>query len=120
MSALTLTVALVIAGTAQAEVKMAVVDVQRAILSSEEAKRLLAQIQTEFKNDEERIRTIQTEAAAMLERAQKDAEVMSDTEKRKLQQQIEGKTTTLFTIARSCKKRLKTYGLFIRVKRYPF
>ncbi len=91
MSALTLTVALVIAGTAQAEVKMAVVDVQRAILSSEEAKRLLAQIQTEFKNDEERIRTIQTEAAAMLERAQKDAEVMSDTEKRKLQQQIEGK-----------------------------
>ena len=49
------------APAAVAEVKIAVVDVQAAILNSEEAKRLLAQIQEEFKDEEEKIRNIQTE-----------------------------------------------------------
>ena len=74
-----------------AEVKLAVVDVQRAILSSEEAKRLLAQIQQEFQTDEDQIKTIQRDAAALLERAQKDAEVMSEAEKRRIQAEIESK-----------------------------
>ena len=52
---------------ALAEVKIAVVDVQTAILQSEEAKRLMAQIQTEFKTKEDEIREIQSEAAGMLE-----------------------------------------------------
>ncbi len=76
---------------AAAEVKIAIVDVQGAILQSEEAKRLLQQIQNEFKDEEDEIRKIQSEAAAMLERLQKDAEVMSDAEKRRIQQQIESK-----------------------------
>ena len=46
-----------------AEVKIAVVDVQAAILNSEEAKRLMAQIQEEFKAEEAQIRSIQSEAA---------------------------------------------------------
>jgi outer membrane protein len=74
---------------ASAEVKIAVVDVQNAILQSEEAKRLLTQIQEEFKGEEDEIRKIQSEAAALLERMNKDADVMSDAEKRRLQQQIE-------------------------------
>jgi len=74
---------------ASAEVKIAVVDVQNAILQSEEAKRLLAQIQGEFKGEEDEIRKIQSEAAALLERMNKDADVMSDAEKRRLQQEIE-------------------------------
>ena len=74
---------------ASAEVKIAVVDVQNAILQSEEAKRLLTQIQEEFKGEEDEIRKIQSEAAALLERMNKDADVMSDSEKRRLQQQIE-------------------------------
>lgn len=77
------------APAAHAEVKIAVVDVQSAILNSEEAKRLLAQIQEEFKGEEAEIRKIQSDAAAMLERLQKDSDVMSDAEKRKLQQEIE-------------------------------
>ncbi len=80
---------LVASPAAFAEIKMAVVDVQAAILNSEEAKRLLTQIQNEFKNDEDGIRKIQSEAAAILERMQKDAEVISEAEKRRLQQQIE-------------------------------
>jgi outer membrane protein len=79
------------APAAFAEVKIAVVDVQAAILNSEEAKRLLKQIQEEFKSEEEKIRSIQSEAAVLYERLQKDAEVMSDAEKRRVQQQIESK-----------------------------
>jgi outer membrane protein len=73
------------------EVKIAVVDVQAAILNSEEAKRLLKQIQEEFSGEEEKIRNIQSEAAVLYERLQKDAEVMSEAEKRRVQQQIESK-----------------------------
>ncbi len=90
LTALTVALTLGFGVAANAEMKLAVVDVQQAILASEEAKRLLGQIQEEFKTDEERIRAIQSDAAALLERAQKDAEVMSEAEKRKLQQQIDG------------------------------
>jgi outer membrane protein len=81
--------AVISAPAAFAEVKVAVVDVQTAILNSEEAKRLLGQIQEEFKDDEDNIRQIQSQAATILERMQKDSEVMSDAEKRRLQQEIE-------------------------------
>ncbi|MCB1644503.1 MAG: OmpH family outer membrane protein [Pseudomonadales bacterium] len=77
--------------SALAEMKVAVVDVQAAILNSEEAKRLLQQIQTEFKADEDRIRKIQAEVTALYEKMQKDGEVMSDSEKRRIQQEIESK-----------------------------
>lgn len=77
------------APAALAEIKIAVVDVQQAIVASEEAKRLLAQIQQEFRNDEESIKGIQTEAAELLQRLQKDSEVMSEEEKRRVQQEIE-------------------------------
>ncbi len=77
--------------SAFAEVKIAIVDVQTAILQSEEAKRLLQQIQTEFKGEEDKIRALQSEAAAILEKFQKDSEVMSDAEKARLQKQIESK-----------------------------
>ncbi len=91
-SVITMAVALVLgfsASIVSAEVKIAVVDVQTAILNSEEAKRLLNQIQEEFAPEEEKIRGIQSNAARILERLQKDAEVMSDSEKRRLQQEIE-------------------------------
>lgn len=82
-------VAVIVAPAVSAEVKIAVVDVQTAILNSEEAQRRMAQIQEEFGPQEEEIREIQSEAARMLERMQKDSDVMSDGEKRRLQQQIE-------------------------------
>lgn len=72
-----------------AEVKIAVIDRQIAILQSAEAKRLLAQIEAEFMDEQAEIRDIETERTALIERAQKDGEVMSPPEKRKLQRQIE-------------------------------
>ncbi len=87
---LALSLSLLLAPMASAEVKIAVVDVQQAILSSESAKTLLGQIQQEFKGDEDTIKGIQTEAAGLLQRLQKDADVMSDEEKRRIQSEIEG------------------------------
>ena len=86
---LAISVLVCVSPIAFAEVKIAVVDVQRAILNSEEAKRLLVQIQEEFRTDENKIGSIQTNAAALLERLQKDADVMSEDEKRRIQQEIE-------------------------------
>ena len=75
--------------TVVAEVKIAFVDVDRAVASSEAAKKLLVQLQGEFSTDEDTIKGIQTDAAALLQRLQKDGEVISEDEKRRLQQEIE-------------------------------
>lgn len=77
------------ATTAFAEVKMAVVNVQKAVLDSEGAQVIIKQIQKELKSDEDRIRELEKVYAGMVERLTKDSEVMSDAEKRKLQQEIE-------------------------------
>jgi outer membrane protein len=77
------------APAAFAEIKLAVVDVQSAILNSESAKKITTQIQSEFTREQESIKKLQTDAAVLLERLQKDGEVMSDAEKRKVQQEIE-------------------------------
>jgi len=95
------------APAAFAEVKIAVVDVQSAILNSEEAKRLLAQIQSEFKDQEDEIRKIQSDAAALLERAQKDSDVMSDAEKRKLQQDIDSKNNDFVYLRQKLQKQIE-------------
>lgn len=75
--------------TAQAELNIAFVDVDRAVASSEGAQKLLRQLQEEFRTDEDTIKKIQTQAAELLQKMQKDSEVMSDDEKRRLQQEIE-------------------------------
>jgi len=95
------------APAAFAEVKIAVVDVQSAILNSEEAKRLLAQIQSEVKDQEDEIRKIQSDAAALLERAQKDSDVMSDAEKRKLQQDIDSKNNDFVYLRQKLQKQIE-------------
>ena len=74
---------------AVAEIKLAFVDVDRAVASSESAQKLLQQLQQEFSADEDTIKKIQTEAAALLQKMQKDSEVMSEDEKRRVQQEIE-------------------------------
>lgn len=92
--------------TAWAEVKIAIVDVQKAILSSEQARGYMEQIQKEFKDDEDEIRNLQTDAAALLERLQKDGEVMSDIEKRKLQRQIEDKNDYFVFLRKKLQKQI--------------
>jgi outer membrane protein len=74
-----------------AEVKLAFVDVQRAILSTEEAKRIQAQVAEEFKDEQAELRQISTDAAALMQRAQKDEEVMSADEKARISQELTDK-----------------------------
>lgn len=90
-----------------AETKIGVVDVQSAILQSEEAKRLLKQIQDEFKDEESEIRAVQSERVALYERLQKDNEVMSASEKRRLQQQIESKTNDLTYLSQKVQRQIE-------------
>ena len=92
--------------TATAEIKVAVVDVQRAILNSEQAKGYMLQIQEEFKQEEEEIRSLQSDAAGFLERLQKDGEVMSEVEKRKLQQQIEDKNNDFIYLRKKLQRQI--------------
>ena len=94
--------------TAWAEVKISFVDVQRAIAGSEQAKAYIQQIQDETKTEQDRIRDIQTDATALLERLQKDGEVMSDSEKRKLQQQISDKNDEYQYLGQKLQKQFET------------
>lgn len=96
------------ASTALAEVKIAVVDVQRAILNSEEAQGKMQQIQDEFKGDQEEIKNLQAAAAEMLERMQKNGDVMSDAEKRKLQRKIESKNEDFVYLRKRLQKRIES------------
>ena len=74
-----------------AEMKIVVMDTQRALLESEEAQALLQQAQDELQTEENAVKTLGEEIMAIQEQLQKDGEVMSPTEQRKLQKEIEDK-----------------------------
>lgn len=83
--------ALLAAGAAAAELKIAVIDTQRALLASEEAQDLIKDIQRELQPQQDQVNRLRDEIVALQERAQKDAEVMSAQEQRALAKQIEDK-----------------------------
>jgi outer membrane protein len=82
---------LLIAGTAAAELKIAVLDTQRALVESDEAKALLEQAARELQAEESAVQELGESIMAIQERLQTDGEVMSPSEQRKLQKEIEDK-----------------------------
>ena len=84
-----------VAGTAAAELKIAVLDTQRALIESEEAQSLSKQIQEELQSDEAEAKALNEEVRAATEQLQKDGEVMSPAEQRKAQKAIEDKQIDL-------------------------
>ena len=80
---------LLLAGSAAAELKIAVLDTQRALVESDEAKQLLAQAAEELQTEEAAVKQIGEDILAMQEKLQTDGEVMSATEQRKMQKDIE-------------------------------
>ncbi len=80
-----------VAGTAAAELKVAVLDTQRALAESEEAKALIERINRELKNEQEEVQTLGESIRKLNEKLGKDGEVMSAAEKRKAQKEIEDK-----------------------------
>lgn len=79
------------AGSAVAELKIAVLDTQRALVASEEAQSLLQQAQQELQAEEQAVKSLGEEIIAIQEKLQTDGEVMSPTEQRRLQKDIENK-----------------------------
>ena len=79
------------AGTVAAELKIAVLDTQRALVESEEAQNLLSQAEKELKEEQDEVTGLRDEIEALQQRLQTDGEVMSATEQRKVQKDIEDK-----------------------------
>jgi outer membrane protein len=86
-----LPVLMLLANAAFADLKVAVLNVQRAIGETEEAKAAIAKIESDFGADQTEVRKLNTDINQMQEKFVKDSEVMSDAEKRKLQKEIEDK-----------------------------
>jgi len=82
---------LLAAGTAAAELKIAVLDTQRALVESEEAQNLLAQAEKELQEEQEEVTGLRDEIEALQQRLQTDGEVMSAAEQRKVTKDIEDK-----------------------------
>lgn len=78
-------------GAAAAELKIAVLDTQRALIESEEAQQLLRNAQSELEGEQQQVNTLGAEIMALQEKMQKDAEVMSPAEARRRQKELEDK-----------------------------
>ena len=76
---------------AAAELKIASLDVQRAIGESEEAQVAVEKLQAELGAEQEALQTLNSDIVGLQDRLRKDGEVLSETEKRKVQKDIEDK-----------------------------
>lgn len=85
-----LTLALGAAGAA-AELKVGILDIQQALLASEEAQQFMETAQSDLKDEQDEVNALQQEIRTLQEQMQKDAEVMSPTERRRRQEEIEDK-----------------------------
>lgn len=82
---------LLAAGSAAAELKIAVLDTQRALIESEEAQQLLKTAQFDLEGEQNKVNALGQEIQTLQEQLQKDAEVMSPAEQRKRAAEIEDK-----------------------------
>jgi len=82
------------ASFAQAEMKIAVVDMQRAVLASDEAKDAMVKFRATKQSDIDTITKLETELKGIQDKITKDGEIMSEEELRKLKNSFEDKATT--------------------------
>ncbi len=74
-----------------AELKIAVLDTQRALVSTEEAQSLMERVQSELQADEEQLSSLGEAILALQKQLETDGEIMSPSEQRRIQKDIEGK-----------------------------
>ena len=84
-----LATAMMAAPSVYSEMKIVVLDPQRAILGSDEGKVLLANLENELKADQDELRSSAEAFQALQAKLQKDGEVMSDSDKRKAVKELE-------------------------------
>lgn len=80
---------LLAAGGASAELKIAVLDTQRAVIASEEAQGLIEQLRAEVEKEQAKVKELGDQIVALQEKLQKDGEIMSPSETRKVNKDIE-------------------------------
>ncbi|MYE14356.1 MAG: OmpH family outer membrane protein [Gammaproteobacteria bacterium] len=80
---------------ASAQLKIAVLNVQRALGESEEAKGLAEGIQQDLQEQQDELQALQEEIQALQEQLEKDAEILGDDEKRRIGKDIEDKRLDL-------------------------
>jgi len=76
---------------AMAEAKIAVIDVQAAILSSEQAKERIAELKKQYAPDQNELKDLAEQIQKLQAKIEQDAAVMSESEKKKLGKDIEDK-----------------------------
>ncbi|MGQ7274440.1 OmpH family outer membrane protein [Marinobacter sp. V034] len=76
--------AIVIAAPALADTNIGVVDLRRALFSSDSAQVFSKKLQSEFSDDEAKVRDAQEEARKLKERLEKDGAMMNETERNEL------------------------------------
>jgi outer membrane protein len=79
---------------AQAEMKIAVVDMQRAVLASDEAKVAVEKFRAAKQEEIDTITALETALKGIQDKIAKDGEIMSEDERRKLKNSFEEKATT--------------------------
>lgn len=79
------------APSAIAELKIAVLDTAGAVSQSEEATEAIEVIRKDLEPEQERLQGLQAEIQALQERAQNEADVMSDDERRAIAREIQDK-----------------------------
>jgi outer membrane protein len=84
-----LVTAIMAAPSVYAEMKIVVLDPARAIAGSDEGKLLLANLESELKEDQDKLVASVEAFQALQEKMQKDGEVMSDSDKRKTVKELE-------------------------------
>lgn len=74
-----------------AELKVGVVDLRRAVFTSDDAQKFSESLQSQFKSEEDAIRKLQEEASAMRDRLESDGAMMNENERNKAAREFEGK-----------------------------
>lgn len=107
MTSKLLLVSALFAGSAlAADPKIAVVDVQKAMRSTDKVKSIEAQLKNEFSDEEKKISDLQKKIGELKEKQQRDWAVMSDPEKRKLQEDGMKLTAELQTLSQDSQRQL--------------
>lgn len=104
VSALVLTLMTLVPGVVAAESKIAVVDIYRALMSSEAAKAAVAELQNEFKSEQEQLSQLEQEIKGLQEKGQKEGMLMTDDDKRRLFEEIQNKQSDAKHIIQKVRK----------------
>lgn len=74
-----------------ADLNIAILNTQLAVIESEEAKSMIEKIRSELERDESKVKTLGEEIQKTQQQLAKDAATLSNSEKRRLQKEIEDK-----------------------------